>query len=84
MITFSIIVPVYNVFEFLERCIDSIVAQTYKAVEILLIDDGSTDGSGELCDIIASRDSRICVYHKKMEDCQMPEILDWIGLLEIM
>ena len=65
MITFSIIVPVYNVFEFLERCIDSIVAQTYKAVEILLIDDGSTDGSGELCDIIASRDSRICVYHKK-------------------
>lgn len=61
----SIIVPVYNVEKYLRRCIDSIVAQTYKNLEIILIDDGSTDGSAAICDEYAKKDSRIVVIHKK-------------------
>ena len=60
----SVIVPVYNVKEYLEICVNSIINQTYKNLEILLIDDGSTDGSGELCDIVKEKDVRISVYHK--------------------
>ena len=60
----SIIVPVYNVEQFLARCIDSIRAQTYRNIEILLIDDGSTDNSGRVCDEYAKQDGRIKVYHK--------------------
>ncbi|MBR1930214.1 MAG: glycosyltransferase family 2 protein [Lachnospiraceae bacterium] len=61
----TIIVPVYNTVEYLERCVHSITAQTYKNLEILLIDDGSTDGSGELCDKLAKEDERIRVFHKE-------------------
>ncbi len=61
----SIIVPVYNVKPYLYRCVDSIIKQTYKNIEILLIDDGSTDGSSELCDKLSDIDSRIKVIHKK-------------------
>ena len=61
----SVIVPVYNVRPYLKRCIDSIIAQTYSNLEILLVDDGSTDGSGELCDAYARQDARIQVIHKK-------------------
>ena len=46
----SVIVPVYNVEQYLERCIDSIINQTYKNLEIILVNDGSTDNSGQLCD----------------------------------
>ena len=60
----SVIVPVYNVAPYLDRCVESIVAQTYKNLEIILIDDGSTDASGDMCDIWAKRDSRIQVIHK--------------------
>ncbi len=60
----SVIVPVYNVEKYLERCVDSIVAQTFREIEILLVDDGSTDGSGALCDRYLERDSRIRVLHK--------------------
>ena len=60
----SIIVPVYNVEQYLERCVESLMNQSYKNIEILLINDGSTDNSGKLCDEIAKRDSRIAVYHK--------------------
>lgn len=59
----SIIVPVYNVRKYLDDCIASIVAQTYRNWELLLIDDGSTDGSGEICDVWAERDRRIRVLH---------------------
>ena len=52
----SIIVPVYNVEQYLDRCISSLVGQTYAELEILLVDDGSTDGSGILCDRWQSRD----------------------------
>lgn len=60
----SVIVPVYNVAPYLDRCVKSIVAQTYKNLEIILVDDGSTDTSGTMCDIWAGKDSRIQVIHK--------------------
>lgn len=61
----SVIVPVYNVEKYLGCCIDSIAAQTWKDLEIILVDDGSTDASGAICDAYAGRDSRIKVIHKK-------------------
>jgi glycosyltransferase involved in cell wall biosynthesis len=61
----SIIVPVYNVAEFLPACIDSFVCQTYQNLEILLINDGSYDNSGEICDEYAKKDLRIKVVHKE-------------------
>ncbi len=61
----SVIVPVYNTVRFLEPCVDSILRQTYTDLEVLLIDDGSTDGSGTLCDAFAAKDSRVKVFHQK-------------------
>ena len=61
----SVIVPVYNSIDCLEKCVHSICAQTYENLEILLIDDGSTDGTDKLCDKLATEDRRICAYHKK-------------------
>ena len=63
----SCIVPVYNVEEYLNQCIESIVTQTYKNIEIILIDDGSTDASPEICDNWKRKDERIIVIHKKNE-----------------
>ena len=60
----SIIVPVYNVERYLRQCIDSILAQTYTDFELLLIDDGSPDNSGNICDEYAKKDPRIRVFHK--------------------
>lgn len=60
----SVIVPVYNTGKWLSRCIDSILAQTFTDYELLLIDDGSTDGSGIICDEYAAEDKRIRVFHK--------------------
>ncbi len=61
----SVIVPVYNVLEYLPRCVQSIMEQTYSNIEILLVDDGSTDGTGQLCDELALKDDRIKVFHKE-------------------
>lgn len=61
----SIIVPVYNVEQYLEKCVDSIINQKYKNLEIILVDDGATDSSGKLCDELAKIDNRIKVYHKE-------------------
>ena len=61
----SVIVPVYNTEKYLHRCIDSVLAQTYKDFELLLIDDGSKDSSGAICDEYAARDSRVKVFHKE-------------------
>ena len=60
----SIIIPVYNVEQYLKRCIDSVINQTYHNVEIILIDDGSPDSCPQKCDIWAKKDSRIKVVHK--------------------
>lgn len=60
----SVIVPVYNVERWLDRCVTSIVGQTYKNLEIILIDDGSTDRSSEMCDAWSRLDDRIRVVHK--------------------
>ena len=61
----SVIVPIFNNKKFLTRCINSILTQTYKNIEVLLIDDGSNDGSSEICDKYTFIDSRIKVYHIK-------------------
>lgn len=61
----SIVVPIYNSEKTLIRCIESIICQTYKNIELIMIDDGSIDSSGEICDEYASRDSRIKVFHTK-------------------
>lgn len=60
----SVIVPVYNCIDELSRCVKSIVSQTYSELEIILVDDGSTDGSSALCDKLADRDARIKVIHQ--------------------
>lgn len=61
----TVIVPVYNVSKYLEKCVASIISQTYSNLEIILVDDGSTDGSGELCDELSKKDKRILVIHKR-------------------
>ncbi len=61
----SIVVPVYNVEKYLDNSITHIINQTYRNLEIILVDDGSTDGSGQICDRYAEKDSRIRVIHKK-------------------
>ncbi len=61
----SVIVPVYNIETYLLRCLDSIAAQTYKNLEIILVNDGSTDGSGRLCEDFATKDPRVRVFHQE-------------------
>lgn len=61
----SVIIPVYNVEAFLERCVQSVLQQTYSELEILLVDDGSTDASGALCDALVQKDPRIRCIHQK-------------------
>ncbi len=61
----SVIVPAYNIKEYLERCVNSVLNQTWKNLEILLVDDGSMDGTGELADELAKKDERIRVFHKE-------------------
>lgn len=60
----SIIVPIYNAEQYIHRCVDSILAQSYTDFELLLIDDGSTDSSGVICDEYAAKDFRVRVFHK--------------------
>lgn len=64
-ILISVIIPVYNVESYLNRCIDSVLSQDYKNIEVLLIDDGSTDNSSKICDKYVLKDNRIKVLHKE-------------------
>lgn len=61
----SFIVPVYNAEAYLEECVESLLQQTYNQIEVLLVNDGSTDGSADLCDSFAAKDSRVRVFHKE-------------------
>lgn len=65
MESISVIIPVYNVEEYIERCLTSVLNQTYSTIEVILVDDGSTDNSGSICDRYAKQDQRIKVIHKK-------------------
>ena len=60
----SIIVPVYNVQEYLNECVNSVLKQSYENLELILVDDGSTDGSSTMCDEFAIKDARVRVIHK--------------------
>lgn len=61
----SVVIPVYNVENVLEKCINSVLSQTYKNLQIILVDDGSTDNSGNICDAFCKKDDRVAVIHKK-------------------
>jgi len=65
MMTLSVIIPVFNTERFLSRCIESVLNQSFTDFELLLIDDGSKDGSGLICDSFAEKDNRVRVFHKK-------------------
>ena len=66
----TIALPVYNVEKYLDRCVESLVNQTYRNLEIILVDDRSPDGSGRICDEWAKRDARIKVIHKEVNEGQ--------------
>ena len=74
----SIIVPVYNVSQYIDRCMTSLLNQTYRNIEIIMVDDGSLDNCGIKCDQYAAKDLRVRVIHKKMLDWVWPEMSDWI------
>ena len=61
----SVVVPVYKVEKYLKKCVDSIIAQTYKNIEIIIVDDGSPDSCPEICDEYAEKDSRVKVIHRQ-------------------
>ena len=61
----SVVIPVYNVESYLRRCLDTVLAQTYQNIEIIIVDDGSTDSSGRICREYASKDSRIVVIRQE-------------------
>lgn len=75
----SMIVPVYNAEKTVDRCVNSILNQTYKDFELILLDDGSTDASGAVCDACAEKDARIRVVHKEKSGSLIPAIreLPW-------
>ena len=63
----AVIVPVYNKSKYFARCVESILNQSYRKIAVYLVDDGSTDGSGAVCDAYERRDSRVRVIHKQNE-----------------
>lgn len=85
----SVIVPVYNILDCLERCVKSICGQTWENLEILLVDDGSSDGTEKLCDELAQKDGRIRVFHKENGGSSSARNLgiqeargEWIGFVD--
>lgn len=73
----SIIVPVYNIERYLPQCMNSLFAQTAPDFEVILVDDGSTDGSAALCDQYAKQDARVQVIHKKTAACRRHGMPVW-------
>lgn len=71
---FSVVVPIYNVEKYLNKCVESILNQTYKDFELILVDDGSPDHCPEICDEYAERDARVRVIHKENEGLLLHEI----------
>lgn len=65
----TVIVPVYNTKKFLTRCVNSILKQSYENLEVIIIDDGSTDGSAQVCDELSKSDKRVRVIHQKIRNC---------------
>ena len=63
----SIVIPVYRAEKYMERCVDSVLEQTYGNIEVILVEDGSPDRCGEICDAYARKDARVKVVHKKNE-----------------
>ena len=78
----NIIVPVYNTEKYIRKCLDSIVNQTYRNLEIIVVDDGSTDSSGDICDEYAQIDARIKVIHKENGGLSSARKC-WLGRLHI-
>lgn len=74
----SVIIPVYKVEKYINRCVESVLVQNYHNIEVILVDDGSPDNCGIICDKYAEKDSRIKVIHKKMVDYLTREMQDWI------
>lgn len=70
----SVIIPAYNIEDYIGRCLDSIISQTYKNLEIIVVDDGSRDHTGEILDNYAKKDRRIKVIHKEMAAYHLQEI----------
>lgn len=60
----SVIIPVYNICDYIQKCVKSVLEQSYEKLDVILIDDGSSDGSGQICDLLAQKDSRIRVFHQ--------------------
>lgn len=73
----SVVIPVYNVSDYLNACVESVVKQSYRHLEIILVDDGSTDDSGKKCDEWAAKDARIQVVHKKNEGLNYARKSGW-------
>lgn len=73
----SVVVPVYNVDKYLNECVESILNQTFKELEVILVDDGSTDESGKICDYYALKDKRVRVVH---QDNKGPSYARYIGV----
>ena len=76
----SVIVPVYNAEQTIRRCVASILDQQFTDLELLLVDDGSTDGSGAICDEFAARDARVTAIHQKNAGSPPPATMPWIWL----
>lgn len=74
----SVIIPAYNIEDYIGRCLDSVISQTYKNLEIIVVDDGSRDRTGEILDDYVKKDPRMKVVHKKMAECLRQEIQELI------